>query len=146
MNPKKLAAAILRNLKRSPDGFTIDAETLAAPKPGYLAVGGMIRRYGEFDALLHSPGGAIDAETLEAVIDEHWQEIQTTGYVGAWLDGGELFIDSVLAIPCACESLGGPSAASFDAALQLGRQNNQLAVGHVCDAVGGYQTITLERK
>lgn len=143
MNPKKLAAAIMRNLKRNPDGFTIDAATLAAPEPGYLAVGGMIRRYGEFDALVHSPGGAIDAATLEAIIDQHGGQIEANGFIGAWLDGGELFIDSVLTIPCACESLGGPSAASFDAAINLGRQNNQIAVGHVCDAVGGYRTITL---
>jgi hypothetical protein len=134
ITPKQLVTALLSKVKPHA-GVTLDASTGELAPSHYWAVGGMIQPFGEFGALYYSPTGKPDRGALEAHLVAHWDAIQTVGYIGAWYAEGnkELFIDSVLRVPCGCDTLGGESLASSKFAKKLARKNHQEAICHVCE-------------
>lgn len=144
--PEKLSREILKQIKKRA-GFTIDAVTGDDAGPCNFTVGGMIRPFGNFGALYHSPTGEIDSEDLTDTIARHWEDIHGYGYIGVWTEygqGREIFIDSVHLVPCACDSYGGWSQASLNHATQLGKANDQIAIGHLCHTEpNGFKEIKL---
>jgi hypothetical protein len=145
MTPRQLANLISKKLKSKPQGFTIDVSTGDEPEPGYFAIGGNVQPYGHFGALYYSPGTTIEQAELLQIIEANWATIQTAGYVGAWLDGQgtscDLFIDSTYIVRCDC---GTDFTAARGGAEWLGRKNQQIAIGHVCNSLkDNYETIRL---
>jgi hypothetical protein len=137
--PEQLADAVIK-LSKKQDSFTINAFDGKPAKPGYWAVGGMVRHYGELNSLYYSPAGAIDRDALINNLRQNWQMVMTIGHLGVWRDhdgigGHDLFVDSTYLVPCACDTEAGFSHASFEFALRLGRSNNQEAICHVCDSL-----------
>jgi hypothetical protein len=145
--PEKLASEIIRQLRKR-DSFTINATTGEDAGPCNLAIGGMIRPYGQLDALYYSPSGTVDKQELVDLLSQNWPAIKIYGYLGVWTCeseiGNDLFIDSVYLAPCACDSYAGPSQASLDFAIALGRNNGQISIGHLCHSEpNGFREIKL---
>lgn len=144
--PEALAREIVKQLRKR-GGFTIDVHTGEDAGPCNFTVGGMIRPFGNFGALYHSPTGEIDVEDLTDTLRQNWHQINVYGYVGAWSEygqGREVFIDSVYLIPCACDTAGGYSLASLHFATSLGKSNEQIAIGHLCHTErDGFKEIKL---
>jgi hypothetical protein len=145
--PEKLASEIIKQLKKR-NSFTIDANTGEDAQPCNLTVGGMVRPYGQLDALYYSPSGVVDKAELVNVLTQNWPAIKIYGYLGVWTCeseiGNDLFIDSVYLVPCGCDSYAGPSIASLDFAVALGGSNDQIAIGHLCHTEpNGFREIKL---
>jgi len=145
--PEKLASEIIRQLKKR-NSFTIDASTGEDATPCNLTVGGMVRPFGELGALYYSPSGVPNKDELVNLLTQNWTAIKIYGYLGAWTCeseiGNDLFIDSVYLVPCGCDSYAGPSIASLDFAVALGKSNDQIAIGHLCHTEpNGFREIKL---
>jgi len=67
LTTKQLTNQIIKIAKSG--SATISVFTGEPAKPNYWAVGGMVRPYGEENALYYSPTGTPDAERLQAQID-----------------------------------------------------------------------------
>ena len=134
LTTKQLAQQIIKIAKT--DSATISVFTGEPAKPNYWAIGGMVRPYGEENALYYSPSGTPDLERLQAKIDANWEMIQLVGYIGIWrTEDAETFIDSTYLIPCGCDTEVGFSEVSFQVAFDLGVSNEQDAICHVCDSL-----------
>ena len=134
LTTKQLTNQIIKIAKSG--SATISVFNGEPAKPNYWAIGGMVRPYGEENALYYSPTGTPDPERLQAQIDANWDMIQLIGYIGIWrTDDGESFIDSTYLIPCGCDTLAGFSEPSFKNATTLGISNKQDAICHVCESL-----------
>tara|TARA_R110001606_G_scaffold54737_1_gene134017 strand:+ start:140 stop:589 length:450 start_codon:yes stop_codon:yes gene_type:complete len=134
LTTKQLTSQIIKIAKSG--SATISVFTGEDAKPNYWAIGGMVRPYGELNALYYSPSGTPDADRLQAHIDANWEMIQLVGYVGIWRnDDGETFIDSTYLIPCGCDTEVGFSEPSFQTAYQLAVSNRQDSICHTCETL-----------
>ena len=132
MTPKTLAKSILKALEKS-NGVTLATDTGKPAEPGYYAIGGMVRPFGNFDALYYSPTGTPDFDDLVATLETYWDALQVIGHVGAWIErSGEHFdlhVDATYLIECECHT-------DFDAPLEnavwLAKRNTQCCIAHVC--------------
>jgi hypothetical protein len=145
--PAKLADELIKQLRKR-NSFTIDASTGDDAQPCNLTIGGMIRPYGQLDALYYSPSGTVNRDDLINQLTQNWQAIKIYGYLGVWTCeseiGNDLFIDSVYLVPCGCDSYAGPSMASLDFAVALGGSNDQISIGHLCHTEpNGFREIKL---
>lgn len=145
-------------LRQRPTGVTMDVTTLSPQEGNYYAIGGFVQEWDGFHALAYRivddlPALLDDKDFFNDVanrVEKHWEAIKEHGSLGAWYANGELFIDVVEAWDCRCDegtqhsdpnSLGTGCAKM---AVRKGFENNQDAIGHVCERVaGGYETIRL---
>jgi hypothetical protein len=136
--PKQLAQLMAKKVKNLEQG-TFSTNTGLAAKTGYWAVGGMVRPYGQENALYLSTHCDVDVVALESILEANWATVKIVGHFGIWVtddgDGPSAFIDSVYKIDCLHDSLAGHSDASSHMAMALGIQNEQDAVAHVCPDV-----------
>lgn len=132
MNPRTLAKSILTALKKA-DGVTLAVDTGKPAEPGYYAIGGMIRPFGNFDALYYSPTGVPDLEDLENTLATYWDALQVIGHVGAWVersgDAFDLHVDATYLIQCECDT---DFRAGINTAVWLAKKNSQCCIAHVC--------------
>ena len=153
-HPEQLVTELFTLLKQNPDGATLDVETLGAgaEHDGY-AIGGFVQEFDGFGALVYRIVDDLPAllnseefyGDVERRVSKHIDAIRERGYLGAWYEHGELFIDVVEVWECLC----GKDDVLADSRLRLakrkGFENEQDAIGHVCQFVaGGYETIPLE--
>jgi hypothetical protein len=132
MNPKTLAKSILSALAKS-DGVTLATDTGKPAEPGYYAIGGMIRTFGNFNALYYSPTGTPDFDDLVATLESNWNDLQVIGHVGAWVersgDAFDLHVDATYLIDCECHT---DFTAGLNTAVWLAKKNEQCCIAHVC--------------
>lgn len=156
-HPEQLVTELFTLLKQQPEGVTMDVTTLGAQEGNYYAIGGFVQEFDGFNALAYRIVDDLPAllnseefyGDIERRVSRHIDAIREHGSLGAWYTNGELFIDVVEAWECRGCS---PADAEVQVgtttrrlAIRKGLENNQDAIGHVCDRVaGGYEEIPLK--
>lgn len=154
LHPEQIVTALFTALKHNPEGCTIDVHTLGGAPEGSYLIGGFVQEIDGFNALAYRM-----TEDLKRLLDEehfygdivnrvtrHIDAIREHGFLGAWYEHGELFIDVVEAWEC---KHGDSDAFKTGLVYARGREavrqahrNKQDAIGHLCDGITlGYETL-----
>ena len=159
-HPEVLATTLLTALKHNPAGATISVRTLSNAPENVYAIGGFVQSFDGFNALLYR---IVDELNLKTVLDseEFYGElsnriernidaIREHGYLGAWFEHGELFVDVVECWSCLCGDKDTKHGELYDGrrrmAVAQAHRNQQDAIGHLCDQTPlGYETIYLNK-
>jgi hypothetical protein len=154
--PEQLVTELFNLLKQRPEGVTMDVATLGTLEGNGYAIGGFVQEWDSFNALAYRIVDDLPAllededffKDVERRVAKHLDEIRDRGYLGAWYEHGELFIDVVEVWECLCGDADAEYRGLFAGrrrmAIRKGFENEQDAIGHVCDRVtGGYETIRL---
>ncbi len=156
IHPEQAVTELLTLLKQRPSGVTMNVETLGVQEGNYYAIGGFVQAFDGFNALAYrivdDLPALLDSEEffgdLERRFSRNWDAIKEHGCIGAWYEHGELFIDVVEAWDCRCneadQGIDKLGTTVVRLAIRKGHELGQDAIGHVCDRVGGYETIPVE--
>ena len=134
---KQVTAWVMDAINTHPNGFTLNIETGEIVTHG-IAVGGF-HYPNKSPNWLHYPSNyVVPFEALFDQIEQAWDEITNSGYVGGWENGDGITLDIVGLYDCIICTDGIVEATAF---LDASR-NEQEAVGWLCPSfANGYKEV-----